>query len=316
MGTTAGMAKLYPRLDLGHPAQFHAVVQNISNVYHATPAQLRESARPWYEQVNEGVARGVRGTSMTPRQGAGLVAAVSPAMDFEARNIHAFSDFGRLKQKHWDVIHASNAEAERKRAENRPVRAANAAEKKAAKKEGRDPQYQPLPHATAGRSPEAAALLKGTSLSHTSDRFLIEGHRIMSGEDFADVMPRTSSPKRNAFGEAIDDPLGERRKAAGQRIHVPIDYRAHDIGANKMIPTQYTGRGIDEADDPSGTKTRYEHFEDGYRAGAEAVGENPELAHQMQAITWVGGKHIETDWMTQKGERAKRGATRVGQAYV
>src|SRR5260221_11621447 len=126
MATTAGMAVLYPRLDPGNPSQFHAVVQNIPTVYHATPHQLREAARPWYEQVNEGVARGVRGTSMTPRQGAGLVAAVSPAMDFEARNIHAFKDFGALKQKHWDVIHASNADAERKRSENRPVRAANA----------------------------------------------------------------------------------------------------------------------------------------------------------------------------------------------
>lgn len=314
--TTAGMSKLYPRLDLGHPEQFHAVVQNISNVYYATPHQIREAARPWYEHVNEGVAKGVRRTSMSPRAGAGIVAAVSPAMDFESRNIHALTEIKRFTMKDWDVIHASNDEAERKRAENRPVRAANLAEKKAADKEGRAPVYQPLPHATAGRSPEASALLKGLALSHTSDRFLMEGHRIMQGEDFADVMPRTSSPKRNAFGEAIDDPLGERRKAAGQVIHVPIDYRAHDIGANRMIPTEYTGRGIDEADHPSGKETRYEHFEKGYRAGAEAVGEDPELAHQMQAITWVGGKHIETNWLTQKGERAKRGAARVGQPYA
>lgn len=313
--TTAGMSKIYPRLDLGNPGQFKTVVQNISNVYHATPHQIREAARPWYEQVSEGVAKGVRGTSMSPRAGAGIVAAVSPAMDFESRNIHALTEIKKFRQKDWDVIIGSHAQAEQKRAENRPVREANAAEKKAAAKEQREPVYQPLPHATAGRSPEASALLKGMALSHTSDRFLMEGHRIMQGEDFATVMPRTSSPKRNAFGEDIDDPLGERRKAAGQVIHVPIDYRAHDIGANKMIPTEYTGRGIDEADVP-GKKTRYEHFEDAYRGASEAVGEDPELAHQMQAITWVGGKHIETNWLTQKGERAKRGAARVGQPYV
>lgn len=287
------MAAQFPKWDLGNPQQFKQVVQNISNVYHATPEQVRSSARPWYAQVNEAVAKGVRGTSMTPRQGAGLVAAVSPAMEFEGRNIHAFKDFGNLRQRDWDAIHRSA----RGEAGNTYV----------------DPRTGKN---KIRRSSEAESILKGTSLSHTSDRFLIEGHRIMQGEDFADVMPRLSSPKRNAFGEAIDDPEGERHKAMGQRMHVPIDYRAYDIGMNQMIPTQFTGRGIDRANLPSGKTTRYEDFENAYRSAASAVGEDPDVAHQMQAITWVGGKGIETAAPTKSGKKRVKGATRVGQPYV
>ena len=291
--STAGMAAQFPKWDLHNPAQFKQVVQNISNVYHATPEHIRAAARPWYTQVNEAVARGVRGTSMTPRQGAGLVAAVSPAMDFEARNIHAFKDFGNLRQRDWDTI----ARSARGEAGNTYI----------------DPRTG---RTKIRRSGEAESLLKGTSLAHTSDRFLMEGYRIMRGEDFADVMPRISSPKRNAFGEAIDDPEGERHKALGQRMHVPIDYRAYDIGMNQMIPTQFTGRGIDKANLPSGKTTRYEHFENAYRSASASVGEDPDIAHQMQAITWVGAKDIETAGYTKSGKRRQKGATRVGQPYV
>ena len=54
----------------------------------------------WYGQVHDAV--GKSGLGLT--RGAGIVAAVSPNMDFENNNIHALREVQEMKPEHWDLI--------------------------------------------------------------------------------------------------------------------------------------------------------------------------------------------------------------------
>jgi len=81
-----------------NPDQFYHAVRNLRNMYNATPTHLQEAGRRWYPDVHEAVRKGVRGTSMSEEHGAGLVAAVSPGMDWESRNINAFKELHSLKE--------------------------------------------------------------------------------------------------------------------------------------------------------------------------------------------------------------------------
>jgi hypothetical protein len=88
--------------------QFRTQVQNVSTVYDRTPAPVRREGMEWYDRVNEAVAKGVRGTSTSAWGGAGIVAAVSPSMDFDKRNIHALTELHSLQQRDWDALHAGD----------------------------------------------------------------------------------------------------------------------------------------------------------------------------------------------------------------
>lgn len=278
----------YPSYKFTNPHQFRAVVRNITRMYDVGSPEEHEQGRLWYPKVHEAVAKGVRRTSLTPWQGAGLVAAVSPAMDWEKRNIHALREMQGLKERDWQTIEQS------------------------ARSGLQGPKHR--------RTPEAADVLKGLSISSATDYGLHRAHRIMQGEQPEEVMPKHDTPKMFSFASSIHDPT--------QREHVPIDYRAHDIGQNKMYPTDYSGRGISSADLPSskiqftksgkpakryGQKTRYEHFEEGYRQAALA---RETLPTEMQASTWVTGKRIERSAPTQSGEARKVGVHRLGQPYL
>jgi hypothetical protein len=163
-------------------------------------------------------------------------------------------------------------------------------------------------HSAAGgrRTPEAEALLSGTGLEHAQDKALVRAHRMMEGEHPTEVMSRRTAPKTSSFFHNIAYP--------GEHTHVTVDYRAHDIAANKMYPAAFTGRGIDTAALKSGKPTRYEHVENVYRAAAK--GRDIELPHTLQAITWEGGKHIETSAPTKSGKPRVKGVARKGQPYV
>lgn len=267
-GSTVGFSQLYPKADLGNPHQFEQVVRNIHVVHGVIPEALRAEGKVWYDKVNEAVAKGVKGTGTSEWHGAGIVAAVSPSMDWEGRNIHALTELHGMKARDWATIAQSAA--------------------------------------TGGhRTGEARSVLQGLSIAGAADRDLMKAHRMMMGEDPDVVLNRRTAPKTNSFAHNIYRP-----DIPG---HVTIDYRAHDIAINKMYPTLYSGRGISSAGLPSGKPTRYEHFENAYRAAAEGLGEEGHeyLPHQLQAVNWVGGKHIET-----LGGTRQKGVTRKGQAYV
>lgn len=269
-----GFASRYPKLDFGNPRQFRAAVRNVQTMHDITPPEIQQHGREWYPRVHEAVAKGVRRSGLSARQGAGLVAAVSPQMDWQGRNIPALKHLTGMRTADWDVIHRSARHGQ--------------------------------------RTPEARALLQGTPLAHATDTGLVRAHRIIQGEDPEEVMPRRTSPKTHSFFHNIAHP--------GEHTHVTVDYRAHDVAANKMYPAAFTGRGIDVAGNlpyASGKprpKTRYEHVEDVYRAAAH--GRDIELPHHMQAITWEGGKHIETSAPTASGRPRTKGVSRKGQRYV
>jgi hypothetical protein len=253
-----------PLVNLDNPRRLRAAAQNIHNVYNATPEDVRASGKDWYRNVNEATEKGIRGSSLNIHQGAGLVAAVSPNMDWEKNNIDALGELRSLNKAQWGRIREGD------------------------------------------RSP-----LDGMSISRAPQGGLLKAHRIMHGEEDPDeVLNRRTAPKTNSFMHNIAEP-----EVNG---HVTIDGRAHDIAANRLQPWE-SGRGIQSAGLKTGKSTRYEHFENAYRIAANSIGKehgNDLLPHEVQAITWEGGKKIERSAPTKSGKPRTKGVTRVGQPYL
>jgi hypothetical protein len=262
--------------DTSSPQAQRLAATNVANLYDATPDHVKEQGRLWYPKVHEATVKGVKGRGLSVEQGAGIVAAVSPNMDWEKNNIDAFGEISGLKQHHWDAIHASSAAS------------------KAARAQG----------IKRGRSPEAESVLRGMGISRATDSGLIKAHRIMQGEPVDDVLRYQTNPKTNSFAHNIADP--------SKYGPVTIDGRAHDIATNRQVGWNLD-RGINSAGLKRGGTTRYEHFAGAYRSAAEAVGESP---HNLQAITWTQGKHMELAVPTKAGTPRKKGATRAGQPYL
>lgn len=98
------MAEKQPLIDTSKVGVRRNLTRNINAVYErATPQEIHEG-RLWYPKVHEAVAKGIRGTSLSPIHGAGLVAAVSPNMDWDKRNIDAFGELNSLKERDWHEI--------------------------------------------------------------------------------------------------------------------------------------------------------------------------------------------------------------------
>lgn len=101
------MAERVPRLppvDMSDVRSQRMAAQNISTVFNAAPRQVHDAGVRWYSDVHEATSKGVRGTSTDVHRGAGLVAAVSPQMDWDNRNIHAIKELHTLKEEHWKAI--------------------------------------------------------------------------------------------------------------------------------------------------------------------------------------------------------------------
>lgn len=271
-------AQIGPGLaNMNDPTVRRLAATNVANFHDTLSEKTKAEGRNWYPAVHEAVAKGIKGTSMDHLAGSGLVAAVSPGMDFENRNIHAFKELHAMGGKQWDTIHESHAR------------------QLAAKAAG-----QPSP----GRTPEASAVLQGKSISQASDSALVKANRIMQGEHVDSVLNPRTAPKTNAFAHNINDPDDESR--------VTIDGRAHDIATNRMIGWQKS-RGIGASQLPSGKPTRYEHFVGAYQTAAKVLGEKPSA---VQANTWVGGKEVEMRGTTKSGQPRKVGVRREGQPYL
>ena len=176
-----GFSAQYPKLNLGNPRQFSQAVRNVQAVHDVTPPEIQKSGELWYPKVHEAVAKGMRRTGLSARQGAGLVAAVSPQMDWQGRNIPALKHLTNMRTADWDVIHRSARKSRRSR--------------------------------------EAKALLKDTPLAHASDKGLVRAHRIIEGEDPEDVMPRRTAPKTHSFFHNIAYPGEHTHVTIDYRAH-------------------------------------------------------------------------------------------------
>lgn len=172
----------FPRQDLANPSQFRLAVQHIANVHQMATPEQRTASRQWYPKVHDAVSKGIKGSGLSHKSGSGLVAALSPNMDFDKVNIPAFGELKHINSGQWDAIHRS------------------------AESGGR-------------RTPEASDALRGMSLSQVADSALVKAHRIIRGEDPEDVMPRMGSPKTNSFMSNIHDPHGSPHVTIDGRAH-------------------------------------------------------------------------------------------------
>jgi hypothetical protein len=156
-------------IDMGAPGQFERSVENVKRVHDLASPETARKGKDWYGTVHEAVSKGIKGTSLDIHRGAGVVAAVSPNMDWEKRNIDAFHEIKHLKPADWAAIHTSAA-------------------------------------SKIGRTPEAEDVLKGLSISAATDSGLVKAHRLIQGEDVDSVLRRQTAPKTNAFAHNIAEP--------------------------------------------------------------------------------------------------------------
>lgn len=91
-------------VDLSDRHRRRRAAQNVTSVYNAAPAQIQDAGKHWYDNVHEATAKGVRGTSTDVSRGAGIVAAVSPNMDWDNKNIHALKEIHSLREGDWAQI--------------------------------------------------------------------------------------------------------------------------------------------------------------------------------------------------------------------
>lgn len=98
------MAAQLPNIDTSQVGSRRALTRNLNQIIDRASPQTQQEGRLWYPKVNEAVQKGIRGSSMSPIHGAGIVAAVSPNMDWDKRNIDAFKELGSLKENDWHNI--------------------------------------------------------------------------------------------------------------------------------------------------------------------------------------------------------------------
>jgi hypothetical protein len=266
--------------------------QNIENVVRDAPAETLHSGASWYGNVHEATAKGASDIGMPIKHAAGVVAAVSPNMDWDKNNINAFGELHSLSGRQWQHVADSAASTRQAQIYNH------------SRGYGKT---HPL-RAETGRTDEAKDALQGMSISASTDGGLLKAKRILDGEDPEDVLNRRTAPKTNSFMHNIAYP-----DVSG---HVTIDGRAHDIAANRLQGWT-ENRGIGSAALTRGT-SRYEHFEDAYRGATAHI--NSDLGmnlhpHDVQAIAWTHAKTLERSVPTATGEQRLNGVQRTGQSY-
>jgi hypothetical protein len=262
--------------------QFGAVTRRMVNMGLSLPDSVVGEGMGWYPTVHDTVARQAPDVGLSASQGAGVVAALSPNMEFENRNIKVLEQVGNVPREGWDMIAVSA---------NR-----------------RSPAGKLMP-----RLPEVSAMLEETApvLSGTYDQSLFKAHRIMSGEEWRDVLSMQTAPKTATFAHNIEDPSS---------LGVTIDGRSGDVVANTRRPWDFT-RGISSAQTKTGVETRYETHQRAHIAARNRlVSLDPRYAgatpKDVQAALWMGGRGIERSQLTKTGMQRTDGDPRIGQPYV
>ena len=266
------------------PQRFVAsTATRLANMGMHLPDDVVEAGKIWYPRVHDLVRRSVGTETAEGRKienmetAAGITAAVSPNLPFEEKNITAVDDLSKLGKPEWDLIHASNS---RRTPEGKQEK----------------------------RLPEVTDMLRelAPSLVGAYDSGLVKAHRLLQGEQIKDVLPLQGAAKTHHFALNILHPYED--------TGVTVDYRHHDLVANSMQAPK-ASRGIGSGVSSRGN-TRYQDIEHitrlaGNRAERQDSRFSDILPHGMQAVLWMGGKHIE-----QQGGLRKVGPARVGQPYT
>lgn len=268
----------YPVLDrrINHQ-QFSAVARRLTNMGLRLPDHIVNEGKEWYPTVHETVARQSRGIGLTTSQGAGVVAAVSPNMDFGARNIKALDEIHGLEESDWKMIYRSA-------------------------RSGKE------------RNSDVAAMLreKAPSLNSSYDANLVKAHRIMRGEDFRTVLDRRTAPKTHSFAHNILEPETEGYITVDGRHADIIANARRDWKQSRGISSANLQRGTSRYENYEDV-TRLAHSrllkEDPRFAGTRG--------HDVQAILWLAGRAIERRGDPARiNNPNSRGDKRVGQPYV
>lgn len=229
------------------------VIRRIRNMYDATPDEVREAGAGWYRNVHEAAAKGVQGRrGLTVEHGAGVIAAVSPNMDWETNNVHVFDEMDQLHSTPGalSVIRHSSSQG-------------------------------------AGRTDEARDLLSHpdfANIRRASDTDILKASRIMGGDDYRDVLPKGSAPKTHAFATNIAHP--------DEWGRVTVDGRHADIITDYPRPWQFDrnlGRGT-VSGEPSTRYRNYEGYTEAATRHINRVYGTDLMPHEVQAILWEHAK--------------------------
>lgn len=266
-----------PSFDIYSPQQMGAVVRRMTTFTESIPKDIVESGKGWYHEAHDVAAQAGKEFNIPTRSAAGMMASLSAGTEWET-NKNAFHDLLRMPASHRGVIERSSV--------------------------------------SPRRTEDAEALLAEhyPHLSTSTDRNILRATSIYKGADPEKVMPSSTAPKYNAFYRNIANPEGE---------DVTVDFRAFDLVSNEMYPSRDYNRGIDRGEllkkgrNPyQPNMPRYQRIADVYRRVAAQSGGVFTRPNQLQAVTWVAGKDIETSLPTKKGERRKTGMARKGQPYM
>ena len=249
----------------------------VRNMYVATKEaypDLHEEGMQWYNNVHDAI----RKSGLGVHRGAGIVAAVSPNMDFETNNIKALDDIQNLGRRDWKMINDT------------------AGMKK--------------------RPAEVAAMLseKAPSLGHAPASGVVKAGRILHGENYNDVLEPQSAPKTNAFAHNLEHPeVFGKTTIDGRQADIVVD-AMRPWGSPKNKDGKYPegtpkpNRNIGSADLKSGKETRYERYQGYHSTVAHELGIKP---HELQAVTWTMGKQVERKFDPARS----KGDPRRGQSY-
>lgn len=98
-------------IDLNDPAQVLAATSNYDQSIRTASPEVVEAGRTWYPKVHQAVQNSLEAnpgflSSHSNRHlaGSGLVAAVSPNMDWERNNIDAMGEMARMGSREWDAV--------------------------------------------------------------------------------------------------------------------------------------------------------------------------------------------------------------------
>lgn len=196
------MAWSFPYANLHDPSVRLAAAGNFAHsIETASPEHVAEG-KLWYPKVNQAVRKGVStrgflsGSKDKVLTGAAMVAAVSPNMDWENANIHAFQEIRSLTGQQWSEIMSANTKDD---------------------------------HAAAKASQESARThLLGMSISRAPLANVQKVGRLLQGEHPEDVLDARSAPKTNRFMHNIADPEDD--------TFATVDGRANDTLYNRLIP--------------------------------------------------------------------------------
>lgn len=267
----------YSRRD--NPQLFSSVAQRLTNMGLQLPQHVIDEGRNWYPAVHETVRRQAAQGGLTLEQGAGIVSAVSPNMDFENRNIKALEEIHNLDASDWDMINRQNP--------------------------------------TAAKTPEVTALLKEKAPSMSAGYILglQKAHRLLSGEQWQSVLPRRSAPKTHSFATNIINPHEAGPVTVDFRHADIIANMMNSAKYGRGISSAGLTRGQSRYENYEDlTRLAHSRLTSGKYADPRFSGIHP---HDLQAILWIAGRHIERNLDPVRiANPRSSGVPRRGQPYI